>query len=483
MKKSFILVLSFILLVSLLSACGDPVIGAPAGTDTSVTDEGVITLTGDGASFSCGGVSASGSIVTVSAGGSYTFTGTLNNGSIVVNTGEEALDVTLVLDNVSVTSTEGSAIYVENAKNVYLELADGSTNRLVSGTEADMAKVSDLTNGAAVFSEDDLKITGNGKLEVFGYINNGITCKDDLHVLGGNVSITAANNGLRGCESVKISGGTLDITAGNDGIKSTSATKEGKGYVLVEKGEVNVISGGDGISAETELTIAGGTLNVETTGDPELVSSKGLKAKTALSINGGVLSVIATDHAVHSTAGFEMTDGTVNLSSSLSKGIAAHELISVSGGELNIVSENDGIETPKDVSISGGVLYIISGGDGIYSGVKGNGFTAGTGILSVSGGTVTISAAGDPADAKGEMTVSGGTLIGTGTAKTIKSFSGSQPALACAVKGGADVNVNVLSSSLISAYPFTYVVFSAPELTSGSTYTVCAGTSEVSAVA
>lgn len=483
MKKALVLILSFVLLVFLLSACGDAVIGAPAGTAAESADDGVITLTGDGADFTCGGVSVSGSTVTVSAGGSYTFTGSLDNGSIVVNTGEDAFDVTLILDNVSVSCKDGPAIYVENAKNVYLELASGSTNRIVSGTESDMENVSDLSNGAAIFSEDDLKITGSGKLEVYGYINNGITCKDDLHVISGSVSIVAANNGLRGSESVKISGGSVDITAKNDGIKATSASKEGKGFVLFEDGAVNIVAGGDGASAETELTVSGGSVYVETTGDPELGSSKGLKAKTALTISGGALSVMSTDHAIHCSAGVEMTDGTVELSTALSKGIAAHEIISVSGGVLNIVSGNDGIETPKDISISGGVIGIISGGDGIYCGVKGNGFTPGAGVLSISGGEISVSAAGDPADAKGEMTVSGGTLIGAGTAKTMKKFSGSQPAIVCAVKGNADASISILDSSLIPAYPFSYVVFSSSELTAGSTYSVCAGSAEVSAVA
>lgn len=483
MKRSFALILSFIILASLLSACGDPVIGAPAGTDPSATEEGVITLTGDGASFTCGGVSASGSTITISSGGSYTFTGSLNNGSIVVNTGEEALDVTLTLDNASITCADGNAIDVQRVKNLHLVLADGSKNVLTSGTEADMANVSDLSKGAALFSKDDLKISGSGSLEVYGYINNGITCKDDLHIKGGSISIVAANNAIRGNESVKISGGTIDVTAQNDGIKATSAKKEGKGYVLIEDGTVNVSAGGDGICAETELTIEGGTVNVLTSGDVELVSSKGLKAKTDLVISGGNVTIASTDHGIHSTAGFEMSDGNLNIISAMAKGIAVHEDVQISGGTLSITSEKDGIETPKDISISDGVLYIVSGADGIHSGVKGNGFTAGTGTISISGGELAISSKDDPVDAKGEINVSGGTLIGTGKTKTLKSYSGSQPTLVCSLNGAENTEVSVLSSSFTSAFNFSFVVFSSSEISSGSTYTVRAGSAEVSATA
>ena len=55
--------------------------------------------------------------MTIAAVGEYRITGTLSEGQIVVDTGEDAVNVTLILDGVSVTNPEGPALWIKQAKN------------------------------------------------------------------------------------------------------------------------------------------------------------------------------------------------------------------------------------------------------------------------------------------------------------------------------------------------------------------------------
>ena len=195
MKKRLALLLILCLCLGLLCGCDDPVIGpgpgsesqspaaqsptsAPAAADTSPKGA-AISLNGDSASFSGGGVSVSGSTVTIASPGEYSVSGTLTDGCIVVNTGEVKGDVTLTLRGADITNLSGSAIRVDQVKNFILVLENGSRNRLVSGREGD-ADDGVKRDGAVLFSEDDVDILGEGSLEILGYLNNGITCKDDL---------------------------------------------------------------------------------------------------------------------------------------------------------------------------------------------------------------------------------------------------------------------------------------------------------------
>ena len=253
MKKLLSLILLCAVLLS-LAACSDPAIGeapaeAPISADSSLAPEAVIELKGDSVKCSARGVAVSGSVVTIGAPGAYTVRGTLSDGRIIIDLKETPGKVTLFLDGADITCLTDSAIYLLQAKELNLVLAAGSENRIVSGTEADLDSYNEMRQGAAIFAEDDLDIQGEGALTVLGYLNNGITCKDDLKLKGGSLSVLAAGNGVRASESVTMSGGTVDIESDNDGLKTSSAKKADKGFVQIDGGTLTVVSGGDGVSA------------------------------------------------------------------------------------------------------------------------------------------------------------------------------------------------------------------------------------------
>lgn len=480
MKKTLI----FILLAALCACafCGCDMSIENANTPASPDSAGVIELTGSGAKSEAGGVKIDRSTVTVSAAGTYSVSGKLSDGQIIIDTGEDAGKVNLVLDGADITCLSGPAIWVKQAKKLDLVIADGSVNTLTSGRSSDMASFDSNASGGAIFAEDDLDIECDGKgiLNIFGYINSGVVCKDDVDIKCGEceLNITAANNGVKGSESVTVTGGILTVNAGHDGIKATNADKAGKGFVSITGGVIDVAAKGDGIAAETELNISGGVISVVTSGDPDSASCKALKAKTGISVTGGVVTLDSTDHAVHSAAGLTVSGGAFEIKSA-GKGFAAHGDMSFSGGTFVLNTADDGMETKGDISFSGGAFEIVSGADGVKSGEK----NSGAGSVNISGGTVLISACGDAFDAQGELTINGGTVLGLGNSKRVKGFSdgSTQGFVQCETSGGPGSTVTAGDSSLEAKYAYNLVLYSAPGLVSGSELEISAGTKTVTA--
>ena len=90
-----------------------------------------IELTGDTASSDSDAVQIDGGTVTITSEGVYVLSGTLSNGSIIVDAGDED-KVQLVLNGVSVTSSDFAAIYAKNADKVFVTLAENTENTLVN---------------------------------------------------------------------------------------------------------------------------------------------------------------------------------------------------------------------------------------------------------------------------------------------------------------------------------------------------------------
>ena len=434
MKK--LLLISALCAMLLLCACTKTTEPAPPATPTAEPDPVVRIVLGDGsATVAGGGARVDGNVITIASGGEYALSGTLEDGQIVIDTGDEAMNVYLTLDGVSVSNRSDAALWVKQAKNVHLILAEGTENLFVSGTEADLAAYDGTQSGAAVFAEDDLIFEGEGALEVRGYINNGVTCKDDLKLKSGSLQILAAGNGFRGSESVEIQGGELSVTAGNDGVKSNSAKKEGKGYVAVSGGTVMVEAQGDGISAETALTVSGGTVMVEAQGDGLGQSSNALKAKTAMEISDGMLTLRSVEDAIS-------CDGSVLL--------------------------------------SGGMLTISTKGDGVQAGEK----SSGAGDITVSGGRLCIHAMKRGLNARGSLAIDGGTVLAYIGSEKQSAPSGSAASLFTAFPGAAGERLLLNGEELVpeSERAFSMILYSGT-LEHGASYSLSNGIRTVSVTA
>jgi len=475
MKKSIILTAA-VIAAMLLSGCGDIEIGSapaqasaasdtPAPIEIAQAEATRIILSGDSASVEGGGASVNGSVISISASGEYTVSGKLNDGYILVNTGEDAKNVTITLEGADISCSTGAAIYCQQAKKLTINLASGTENLLTSGSGSEISKADESAQGAVIFSEDDLNIKGDGSLTITAYINNGITGKDDVKIKSGSLRINAANNGIRGSESVVIESGSVEINAKNDGIKSTSVTKENKGFITIEDGSISIISGGDGVSAAKELTINGGNISVSAAGT-ELLSGKAVKSGSTMTINGGVF----------------------DLASDTDKAISCGANIYINGGSFTLSSGKDGIASPSAVIINSGSFSITAAGDGIQAGEKGGS----TGTVSLSNGSLCISAGSSPVNAKGIFEISGGSLYASGNSKSVKNLnlkgisavwftSGSQ----LAAKSNVTVSAadDSFTASLTPDRGYKLIIVAAPEIIGGNEYSMTAGNVKITSTA
>ena len=492
-KMTLFIISGAILLAGCTAQPADPVSG---GADTSQTEAdagasqtltngndssedmkfgSVCTVTlGDEVSVSGEGAWYENGVLYLTEGGVYDVSGVIRDGCICIDTDE---NVKLVLDGISVTNSKGAAIYCHSAKNLCVELAEGTENLLTDGGsysfEGEGESAGDDEPDAAFYSKSDVVFCGGGSLTVSGNYKGGIRCNDDLTVESGNLTVSAVNNGIRGSDSVVIEGGNVTVNAGKDGIKSTNETDEERGYVLISGGSVTVSAGEDGIQAERDLSVTGGTVSVTTTGEvasggndmdfggwghvwsgdsgsaDDDATSKGIKSGGAMILSGGEITVSSTDHCVHSAGTLNITDGRLTLSSSAGKGISAHGDLQIDGGTIDVLNSTEGIESKALFTINGGEISIIASDDGLNSGGGSDyfGFSntaddSGTHDMYINGGFIYIDAAGDGIDSNGNITINGGTVLVNGPT------NGGNGALDCGDRGNS---ITVNGGTLIAA--------------------------------
>ncbi|MDO5435986.1 MAG: carbohydrate-binding domain-containing protein [Clostridia bacterium] len=232
-----------------------------AGADDLIT----VTLSDEGMSFAAEtGITAEGSVVTITRPGEYLVSGTLTDGRIVIDCEIEG-KVTLQLNGVNITSTNGPAIHiVKCSPRAVISLVDASVNRLENGSE--LVLDADEEPNGVIFSKDDLTISGQGTLTVKAGAMDGIVSKDDLCIKDGNITVTAPRHAIRGKDSVEISGGVITVTAGKDGLRSTNKTKTDAGFISITGGEITIRCGDDALSYETACDISGAVITIVQTG-------------------------------------------------------------------------------------------------------------------------------------------------------------------------------------------------------------------------
>ncbi len=185
-------------------------------TDTApnwqTSDYTSIICNGSEAEISGNGAASDANGITISQAGTYVLSGTLTDGTLTIDAPSDAL-VTVVLNGVSLSCSDSAPFYAKQADKTVVVLANGTENILSDGEIYQYPDPETDEPNAALFSKDDLTITGSGMLTVLGQYNNGIGTKDDLKITDGTITVISTDDGLVGKDSVGISGGTISINA------------------------------------------------------------------------------------------------------------------------------------------------------------------------------------------------------------------------------------------------------------------------------
>ncbi|WP_372755562.1 carbohydrate-binding domain-containing protein [Labilibaculum sp.] len=374
------------------------------------------------------GVSISGSTLTITAAGTYLLSGSLSDGQIIVDSEDEDL-VRIILNGVDISCSYNSAIYVRNADRTMIVLQDDTENYLSDGSSYTYAESDDDSN-ACIYSKDDLTIYGDGYLNVSGNYNDGITSKDGLIINCDLIEVDAVDDGIRGKDYFYITDADLVIYSGGDGLKSDNDEDPSVGYITIETGNFDITASGDAIAAETDLTITYAEMNLISGGGSNGSSSsstKGLKAGSSITITNGTFDINSADDAIHSNGSISISEGSFEIASG-DDAIHADSDLDVNGGYFNITESYEGLESAEgDINIYDGEIYIVSSDDGINISAgntsSGNVGTRSTSsyTLTIEGGTIFVNASGDGLDSNDDITMSGGTVIVSGSTSSSNS--------------------------------------------------------------
>lgn len=492
-----------------------------------------IQLNGSSISVSGDGAKTEGNTITIEKAGTYVVSGTLENGRVVVEAPEDAF-VKLVLNGAEITCFDSAPIEIKSAQKTVISLAENTENRLTDGTVYQYTEADADEPDAVIFSKDDLIINGLGKLKIQGQYKNGIKCKDDLVITAGDFEITAVNHGIVGRDSVSILSGSFKITTGNDGIKSTNDKDAEKGYINLNGGDYQITAEGDGIQAETSMLVTSGTFEIKSGGgssvapqntpaemgrfqqqetvQTEEVSRKGIKAGAALEISGGSFVLDCYDDALHTNGSASILGGDFQISTG-DDGIHADEALVVKDGTILIKNSYEGLEG-KTIDITGGDIKLTASDDGVNaaSGESSAPGQAASGCyIRISGGLLSVDAAGDGLDSNGDCyieggvvtvngptsggdgaldfdgkcTVTGGVLLASGSAGMAQTpdASSTQNTLfiqwAAQQQAGTLISIADSAGKTLAAFQpqksFQTMVISIPELEANKTYTVSSG--------
>lgn len=249
---------------------------------TATTDDSVITLQN--------GTNK------ITAAGTYTVTGSIT-GKIAVDCDS---DVTLILQNVTITNPEGAAIKSKGTGKLTVVL-EGENTLSATGTEDPAAAIS-----------------GEAAIEVKG---------------DGSVTIKSTGKGIKAETTLTLTSGTYNIDATDDAIHTN-------GDMVIENGTYTIKTDDDGIHADSKLTINDGTFTI--------TAHEGIEA-TYIIINGGTITISASDDGINAaqkvntyTATIEINGGTITIKMGQgdTDGLDSNGNIYINGGTVDITGQS-----------------------------------------------------------------------------------------------------------------------------------------------
>lgn len=391
-----------------------------------------MTVTGEG-------VAVEGNTVVITKGGDFSVIGENENAMIHVNATEK---VKLRLSSVKLKNPSGPAIFFENSKESLITITKGTENFVEDGSEYNVdAK-------AAVFSNDDIEIKGEGTLTVLSHAYHAIASDDDIKIEEGTLILTSdAKDGIHANNQIKIKGGNITVTAKGDGIQAEE-------NVVIEGGEIFVTTTGEVINVRNNRWMEGGfggkgnrnqrvqkepnTSNegnakpmgtmepMEMPSMPEGMREMGQRGWMAQN-NGNMTPPEGMENMLPpgGMRDFAPPEGMENMlppegigafgenseqitedEAVATKGIKAQTDVTITGGKINVDAADHAIHSAGTITISGGELTLSS--------KAGKGISA-HGEFVINDGKITVTKASEGLESKSNLTINGGEISVTGS--------------------------------------------------------------------
>ena len=369
------------------------------------------------------GLSLKDDVVTISSPGTYIVEGESEEAKIIVNS-EAKGEVKIVLKDVSLTSSKGPVIDVEEAEKTYVIVEEGISFITTTGQD-------DNEESAAILSHDDLVVTGNGRLNIISE-NDGIKANDSLSIQLVTLNITAGDDGIEVNDYISFESAVLDIVTGEGASEVTSFSpesgmnfnkdfpKENDEEMMPPQEDADLENNREmtPINQDGERRKPEGNFDQndpmdfnEEIEDDTTPKHKGIKCDGDILFKDSDITVNGEDDAIHSNGSITIESGTFNLKSG-DDGIHADQTLTINSGSIDISMSYEGLEA-KELIINDGNISVTSSDDGINtadSSFTGNNMESDESMLTINGGNIIVNAQGDGIDMNGNGEMNDGSL-------------------------------------------------------------------------
>lgn len=394
--------------------------------------------------------------------------------------------------------------------------------------------------GHGIVSKDDLRITGGSYTVICA--GHGFAGNDAISIADGSFVIQCGKDGIHSendedstLGAVYIGSGTYQITSDGDGISAGAAMQlSGGDFTLFcgggsENGEEHnddMFGGGMGMPPGSMGGRGFGEMSTAATESDTTVSAKAFKSAGAMTVTGGSYHISSADDAFHSNNNLTVTNGTFQIATG-DDGFHADEALAITGGSITITESYEGLEG-LSITVSGGDITLKASDDGFnaaggndesgfggmggrpggHGGFGGDRFgSSSESYIDISGGNIFVDADGDGIDSNGNLSfsggytivegptnggngpldyggkgsLSGGTILITGSSDMAQSLSssGSQGVFAITVgncSAGTEVTISDQNGNeIVRLTPqkmFGCVIVSTPDIQKGESYTI-----------
>jgi hypothetical protein len=228
-------------------------------------------------------------------------------------------------------------------------------NNLTDGTEHPVLANGSKTD-AALFSEEQIIISGTGELNITSRYKHGIVSDDYIKVISGTINILSTIlDGLHANDYIVIDGGEININATSNGIEVE------RGYIVINGGKLVIDAINDGIKSSYQdgditiypfIHILNGVVHITS-------QNEGIISTSDINIYGGNLIITSIDDAISSDGSIYLDGGVHYLHSTEKQSLDGDIRVEIAGGISVLLSDGDTASIESDegyIAILGGTV-------------------------------------------------------------------------------------------------------------------------------